>query len=165
MSLSSDLAPRASLLAPWTSLLVKEEMVNFHETLIKVRFNEVDAYRIAWHGHYVAWMEAGRNDLAGRFGLDAAQIADSGYLAPVVVLELKFIRPARFGEELRVRTTLRRTETATLEFVCDMFGEDGKLSASGRTVHALTDRDGVLQYALPQVIAERLQGLMAFLGV
>lgn len=139
--------------------------MNFHETLIKVRFNEVDAYKIAWHGHYVAWMEAGRNDLAGRFCLDAAQIADSGYLAPVVTLELKFIRPARFGEELRVRTTLRRTETATLEFACDVFGEDGKLSASGRTVHALTDKDGVLQYALPQVIAERLHGLMAFLGV
>ena len=133
--------------------------------MIKVRFNEVDSYQVAWHGHYVAWMEAGRNDLAGRFGIDAAQIASAGYLAPVVALELKFIRPARFGEELRVRTTLRRTETATLDFVCRIIGEDGRLSAAGKTVHALTDRDGVLQYALPPVIAGRLQELQSFLGV
>ena len=46
--------------------------MRYHETKITVRFNEIDAYRVAWHGHYVAWMEIGRNALAGRFDLDAA---------------------------------------------------------------------------------------------
>lgn len=133
--------------------------VNFHETAIKVRFNEVDAYRVAWHGHYVAWMEVGRNDLAGRFGLSADQIDAVGYLAPVVSLELKYLRPSRFDEELRVRTWLKRSETATLEFHCAIVGPDGSTRAKGRTVHALTDRDGVLQFTLPPVIRERV-GLM-----
>ena len=137
----------------------------YHETRIKVRFNEVDAYQIAWHGHYVAWMEEARNDLAGRFGIDAAQIAAAGYLAPVVALELKYLRPARYGEQLVVRTRLVRKQTATLEFVCDIYGEDGKLAATGRTVHALTDREGVLQYQLPQPIADRLRALFDHLGV
>jgi len=139
--------------------------VNYHETQIRVRFNEVDAYQIAWHGHYVAWMEEARNELAGRFGVDAAQIAAAGFRAPVVALELNFMRPARFGEKLRVRTTLARKQTATLEFLCDIIGEDGRLTASGRTVHALTDQDGVLQYSMPQPIAQRLGALMGFLGV
>jgi acyl-CoA thioester hydrolase len=139
--------------------------VNYHETQIRVRFNEVDAYQIAWHGHYVAWMEEARNELAGRFGVDAAQIAAAGFLAPVVALELNFMRPARFGEQLRVRTTLARKQTATLEFLCDIIGEDGRLTASGRTVHALTDQDGVLQYSIPKPIAQRLGALMGFLGV
>jgi acyl-CoA thioester hydrolase len=139
--------------------------VNYHETRIRVRFNEVDAYQIAWHGHYVAWMEEARNELAGRFGVDAAQIAAAGFQAPVVALELKFLRPARFGEELQVRTTLARKQTATLEFLCDIIGGDGRLSACGRTVHALTDNDGVLQYTLPQPIAQRLAALLGFLGV
>ena len=39
-----------------SKLKTYEVSVNYHETRIKVRFNEVDAYRIAWHGHYVAWM-------------------------------------------------------------------------------------------------------------
>ncbi len=137
--------------------------MNYHETPITVRFNEVDSYRVAWHGHYVAWMETGRNDLAGRFGLDADQIADAGFFAPVVSLELKFKRPVRFGEELRVRTTPVRTEAATLEFAATIVGGDGKVSASGRTVHVLTDKGGVLQYSLPPVIAERLERLIAHL--
>jgi acyl-CoA thioester hydrolase len=137
----------------------------YHETPIRVRFNEVDAYRIAWHGHYVAWMEEARNDLASRFGIDAAQIQAAGYQAPVVSLELKYLRPARFGEELRVRTTLVRSRTATLQFCCDIVGADGKTVATGRTVHALTDSAGVLQYALPQPVAARLWALYQHLGV
>lgn len=141
-----------------------EAAANYHETRIRVRFNEVDAYRIAWHGHYVAWMEEARNELAGRFGLDAAQIAAAGFQAPVVALELKFLRPARFGEELRVRTTLLPRQTATLVFLSDIIGGDGRLSACGRTVHALTDDEGALQYALPDPIAQRVAELLGFLG-
>ena len=137
--------------------------MKYHETTIKVRFNEVDAYNVAWHGHYVAWMEVGRNDLAGRFELDAGQIAVAGYLAPVVALELKFLRPARFGEELLVQTTLRRTETATLEFVCRIIGRDGQPCATGKTLHALTDKEGQLQYQLPPVIAGRIERLLAWM--
>jgi len=136
--------------------------VKYHETVIKVRFNEVDAYHVAWHGHYVAWMEVGRNDLAGRFGLNADDIAAEGYLAPVVVLELKFLRPTRFDDELRIRTSLRRMETATLEFVCAIIGADGKKCATGRTVHSLTDNNGTLQYSLPPVIRERVERLLAW---
>jgi acyl-CoA thioester hydrolase len=136
--------------------------MRYHETAVKVRFNEIDAFQVAWHGHYVAWMEVGRNDLAGRFGLDAGQIAAAGYIAPVVLLELKYLRPARFGEELRVRTSLRRMETATLEFKADIIGGDGKRCAAGRVVHSLTDESGVMQYTLPPLIRERIEQLLTW---
>jgi acyl-CoA thioester hydrolase len=137
--------------------------MTWHETPLTVRFNEVDAYQVAWHGHYVAWMEVGRNDLAGRFGLDAEQIGAAGYRAPVVTLELQFKRPARFNETLSIGTSVRRAETATLEFLCRISGGDGKVIATGRTVHVLTDDRGVLQYSLPSVIAERVDRMLRHL--
>ena len=137
--------------------------MTWHETPLTVRFNEVDAYQVAWHGHYVTWMEVGRNDLAGRFDLDAEQIGAAGYRAPVVSLELTFKRPARFNERLLIGTTVRKTETATLEFLTRMTGADGSVIATGRTVHVLTDTHGVLLYRLPPVIAERLGRMLASL--
>lgn len=139
--------------------------MKYHETRVRVRFNEVDSYQVAWHGHYVAWMEIGRNDLAGRFDLDADQVADAGFLAPVVALELKYKRPARFNEELRVMTSVRRTETATLEFLCEILGPDGVQRASGRAVLVLTDRNGTLQYSAPPLIRQRIDRMLAYLEV
>lgn len=134
--------------------------MKYHETTVKVRFNEVDAYRIAWHGHYVAWMEIGRNALAGQFGLDAFQLTAAGFLGPVVALELKFLRPACFNDELVIQTTLRRSQAATLEFITNIIGPDGAKYASGTTTHALTDMNGVLQFQLPADISERVNRML-----
>lgn len=135
-----------------------------HETNIKVRFNEVDAYRVAWHGHYVAWMEIGRSDLAGRFGLDAFQLAELGYLGPVVNLEIKYLRPARFNDELKVRTRLIPGESATLVFESIIVDCNGVKLAAGLTTHALTDLDGVLQFQLPASVVERLDAMNTWLA-
>ncbi len=136
--------------------------MRYHETTITVRFNEIDAYQVAWHGHYVAWLEVGRNELAGRFGLDAVQLVAAGYFGPVVNLELKYLRPARFNDHVRIQTTVQRTETPTLEFRTIILGADGQPCARGKTVHALTDLNGVTQYRLPEQIAERFAELLAW---
>lgn len=138
--------------------------MKFHETYLQVRFNEVDAYNMVWHGHYVAWMEVGRNDLAGRFGIDAQQLAELGFLGPVVSLEVKYLSPARFKDEIIVRTSLRPTETATLVFLNEIVAADGRKLATGVTTHALTDMDGVMQFKLPAVISERLANMQQWLG-
>ncbi len=138
--------------------------MSYHETSIKVRFNEVDAYRVAWHGHYVAWMEIGRSELAGKFGLDAFQLAELGFLGPVVNLEIKYLRPARFNDELTIRTRLIPGESATLVFESIIVDCNGVKLASGLTTHAVTSMDGVLQFQLPQIVAERLDAMHTWLG-
>lgn len=137
--------------------------MKYHETKVKVRFNEVDAYQVAWHGHYLVWMEIGRNALAGQYGLDAAQLVAEGFLAPVVALELKFLRPARFNDELTISTSVRRSPTATLQFVTTIAGQDGNKCAAGSTTHALTDLQGLLQFRFSGVIAERIEHMLTCL--
>lgn len=133
--------------------------MTWDETVITVRFNEVDAYQVAWHGHYVGWLEIGRMALARRFGLDPFQLAELGYLGPVVQLEVKYLRPARCNDILTVRTTMASSEVANLIFLSEIIGQDGCRLASGRTVHALTDQQGNLQFRLPSAVAERVEHL------
>lgn len=138
--------------------------MNYHETNIKVRFNEVDAYRVAWHGHYVAWMEIGRSALAGRFGLDAFQLAELGYLGPVVNLEIKYLRPARFNDDLTIRTRIIPGESATLVFESVVVDCNDLKLAVGLTTHALTNMEGVLQFQLPPAVAGRLDAMNLWLA-
>jgi acyl-CoA thioester hydrolase len=138
--------------------------VNWDETEITVRFNEVDAYSVAWHGHYIAWMEVGRNKMAGKFGIDAEQLIKLGFLAPVVKLELKYLKPTRFNEKLKIRTTLKKGETATLEFLSEIIGEDGKLCAKGSTIHVLTDMAGTIQYRLSDNVEKLVHNVIVWAG-
>jgi acyl-CoA thioester hydrolase len=137
--------------------------MRYHETNIIVRFNEIDAYRVAWHGHYVAWMEIGRNALSGQFGLDADQLSVAGFLGPVIDLQLKYLRPARFNDQINIRTRLRPSETATLVFESVLIGPDNRKLLTGLTSHALTDLDGVLQFRMPPLLAERVERMRAWL--
>jgi acyl-CoA thioester hydrolase len=137
--------------------------MRYHETNIIVRFNEIDAYRVAWHGHYVAWMEIGRNALSGQFGLDADQLSVAGFLGPVIDLQLKYLRPARFNDQITIRTRLRPSETATLVFESVLIGPDNRKLLTGLTSHALTDLDGVLQFRMPPLLAERVERMRAWL--
>jgi acyl-CoA thioester hydrolase len=137
--------------------------MRYHETSIIVRFNEIDSYRVAWHGHYVAWMEIGRNALSGQFGLDADQLSAAGFLGPVVDLQLKYLRPARFNDQITIQTRLRPSETATLVFESVLIGPDNRKLLTGLTSHALTDLDGVLQFRMPPLLAERVERMRAWL--
>jgi len=137
--------------------------VRKHETVITVRFNEVDAYRVAWHGHYVSWMEIGRNNLSGQFGLGPDDLLELGYMGPVVSLELKYLRPALFNDIVTIQTTLDDLDAAMLRFRCELLAADGQHLANGVVSHALTDLYGVLQYRLPDEIEQRVAGMRAWL--
>ncbi len=135
-----------------------------HETTVNVRFCEVDPYQVVWHGHYISWFEVGRNGLASRFGLDPEQLRGLSVMAPVVDLSCTFKRPATFGDEVLIRTTMQRCETAKLRF-CYTVIRDGEVLAEGSTTHVLTDLRGVMLYQIPTEVKKRLEEMMGYLGV
>lgn len=136
----------------------------YYDTTIQVRFCEVDAYQVVWHGHYCAWFEIGRNGLAYRFGLDPQQLREIGFMAPVVELVCRFKLPARYGDQVVIRTTMERCETAKLIFHYQLL-RDGDLLAEGSTTHVLTDLGGTMLYRVPNRVKERLERMFAYLGV
>ena len=82
--------------------------MKYHDTNLQVRFYEVDAYGMAWHGHYVGWFEAGRNDLTKRYKMDPLQLKEMNLLAPVVELNCQFKLPATFDDTLIIQTTMEK---------------------------------------------------------
>ena len=140
--------------------------MKYHETLLRVRFHEVDAYSVVWHGHYVAWFEVGRNDLTEQFAMGPSQLKERNLLAPVVELTCQFKLPALCGDRLVVQTTMLRTEVAKLVFDYRIVHQgNGKLLATGSTTHVLTALNGNLQYRVPPEILERLEAMMAYLEI
>ena len=140
--------------------------MKYHETTIQVRFYEVDAYGVVWHGHYVGWFEVSRNELTEKFDMGPLQLKEKNLLAPVVELNCEYKFPATFGESLLVQTTMERTEVAKLIFHYRVLSQrDGKVLATGSTTHVLTDLNGNLFYRVPPDILEKIEEMRAYLEV
>ncbi|MCJ7784291.1 MAG: acyl-CoA thioesterase [Desulfobacterales bacterium] len=140
--------------------------MRYHKTSLQVRFYEVDAYGVVWHGHYVGWFEAGRNDLTQRYQMGPLQLKERNLLAPVVDLDCQFKLPATFGSSLIIQTTMERTEVAKLIFryrVVDQ--ENEKVLATGSTTHVLTDLKGNLLYRVPPEVLEKIEAMRKYLEV
>lgn len=76
------------------------------QTELVVPFFDVDSMDVVWHGHYVKYFEVARCALLDTLGHNYTQMRDSGYAWPVVDLQVRYVRPAVFGQRLNLRADL-----------------------------------------------------------
>lgn len=73
----------------------------------KVQYSDTDSYKVAWHGSYLRWMEAGRVDWLYLIGVDIKKLdEDFNTVMPVVGLQIKYHRSAKLLEDVIVETTV-----------------------------------------------------------
>ncbi|MCC7005518.1 MAG: acyl-CoA thioesterase [Ottowia sp.] len=86
-------------------------MLNLTTTVeIEIPFHDVDAMEVAWHGHYLKYFELARCALLRKFNYDYPQMQASGYLWPIVECHLRYVRPAIYGQTIRVQASLLEYE-------------------------------------------------------
>lgn len=138
--------------------------MKYDETEVRVRFNEVDSWGMAWHGHFIAWFEIGRMALLSKFHLLPTDFTQMGYITPVVDLKCQFKEPALLDEELLIRTTVLKPTKAALTFQFEILRKgDGKLLATGEETQVLLTLDGRMLFFIPQELKEKLKPLFDYL--
>jgi acyl-CoA thioester hydrolase len=137
--------------------------MKYDETEVVVRFQEVDEWGIAWHGHYVGWFEVGRMELLRKFDLLPRQFMEMGFIAPVVKLQCDFKEPARSGDYIVIRSTVLKPEKAALTFCFEIYRRnDQKLLAKGETLQVLMTTEGKLLYYFPEEIKSKIDNMIHY---
>ena len=118
---------------------------------LDVRFSEVDAMQIVWHGSYALYFEDAREAFGAHYGLSYHTIADAGYYAPLVDLEFHYRRPIVYGDRPLITITYVPTEAAKLIFDYVITDEtDGEVIATGRSVQVFLDSNLNLMWTAPE---------------
>lgn len=116
----------------------------------RVRFNEVDALGVVWHGHYASYFEDARIAFGDRYGFNYQLMRDSGIAAPVKQMRVDYEAPLRFGQVCDIMAVLFWNEAARLNFEYVITGEDSQVYTRGCTVQLFVTLDGgELLYAKP----------------
>ncbi len=128
------------------------------ETLIEVPFHDVDVMEVAWHGHYVKYFELARCVLLRQLDYDYPQMRDSGFAWPVVECYVKYVRPARYGQQLKARAVLREWENR-LRFDYEIRdAASGERLTKGYTIQVAVDiSSGELQFVSPDCLIARVE--------
>jgi acyl-CoA thioester hydrolase len=98
---------------------------------------------VVYYANYFVWFEVGRADLLRSLGWSYREMEHAGVSLPVIEAHCQYRRPARYDDELEVRTEGRMLSPVRMEFVYQVVRrEDQSIAASGRTVHASLDSAG-----------------------
>jgi acyl-CoA thioester hydrolase len=110
---------------------------------IRVRYADTDAMGVAYHANYFVWFEVGRCELLRQQGWSYREMEESGVRLPVIAASGEFVKPARYDEELEVRSTATLLSPVRIAFDYEIVRQaDDTLLARGRTVHAAVDARG-----------------------
>ena len=122
---------------------------------VQVRFSEVDSIKMVWHGHYITYMEDAREAFGRKYGLEYMYIYDSGYLAPMFDIKMRYHQIATVDDVLLVTITCRSTKGAKLVFDYEIHKEsDNALVFTAESTQLFTTREGVFEPSCPSFLAE-----------
>ncbi len=114
--------------------------MKINETKIKVRYAETDQMGVVHHSRYYPWFEVGRTELFASGGKTYGDMEKEGVMMPLVETRCRYIIPARYEDELIIKTKVASLSGVKIEFEYDVIRQsDGTLLAKGYTLMAFTD--------------------------
>lgn len=107
------------------------------ETRLRVRYAETDKMGVVYHSNFIVWFEVGRVELLRQLGFNYRdmEIEDDCHIA-VVDIRCRYKLPARYDDEVVVRTRLKNVRESLLHFSYEVLrAADNTLLAEGETTH------------------------------
>jgi acyl-CoA thioester hydrolase len=122
------------------------------ELLVRVNYSEVDQMGVVYHARYVVWLDMARTEHLRLAGTSYREVEESGYRLAVGELTVRFRRPARYDDLVRVRCWVREVASRRVTFGYAI--EDsasGALLATASTAMMVLDA-GMAPARLPEPI-------------
>ena len=113
------------------------------ETRLRVRYAETDQMGVVYYANYLVWMEVGRVELCKACGFNYRDMErDDGILLVVAEANCRYRSPARFDDEVVVKTWIEEAGRRMVTFAYEMrVAEDGRQLATGFTRHIFVSRE------------------------
>jgi len=111
------------------------------EVRLRVRYAETDQMGVVYHANHFIWFEVGRVELLRQLGFSYRDMEENdGCFIAVVDARCRYKAPARYDDEVIVRTHLRNVRESLVHFGYELLRvSDGVLLAEGETTHIVTD--------------------------
>ena len=125
---------------------------------IKVRYCETDQMGLVHHGSYINYFEEARISWISNLGFSYSEMEKSGIILPVSKLNVSYLRPAYFDDELVVNVELAELPTSRLIFNYTIKNKD-EVVVTGTTVLAFLNKETKKPVRCPGYLLEKVTPL------
>ena len=125
---------------------------------IKVRYCETDQMGLVHHGSYINYFEEARISWISNLGFSYSEMEKSGIILPVSKLNVSYLRPAYFDDELVVNVELAELPNSRLIFNYTIKNED-EIIVTGTTVLAFLNKETKKPVRCPDYMLEKVTPL------
>ena len=121
------------------------------QVALRVRYAETDQMGVVYHSNYFIWFEVGRVEFLRDLGFSYREMeSEEGCHIAVVDARCRYKAPARYDDELVVRTHLKNVRESLVHFGYELVrSADGLLLAEGETTHVVINRE-MKKTAIPE---------------
>ena len=111
---------------------------------------------VVYYANYFVWFEVGRTELLRSLGWSYREMEADGVGLPVIEAHCDYRQPARYDDELEIRTKGELISAVRVAFEYEVVRRsDDVITAIGRTVHAAVNNGG-----RPCRLPERVRALL-----
>ena len=125
---------------------------------IKVRYCETDQMGLVHHGSYINYFEEARIAWISNLGFSYSEMEKSGIILPVSKLNVSYLRPASFDDDLLVSVELAELPTSRLIFNYTIKNEE-EVIVTGTTVLAFLNKETKKPVKCPDYMLEKVTPL------
>jgi acyl-CoA thioester hydrolase len=131
------------------------------EAITKIQFYDVDAMQVVWHGNYARYLELARCALLEKIGYSYPEMARSGYFWPIVDMRIKYVRPVRMAQQIRLTATLLEYENRLrIDYRIVDVASGELLSKAQTTQLAVAIGTGQLEFNSPSELVDKVRVLL-----
>lgn len=114
-------------------------MIN--KTNIEVRYQETDQMGIVYHANYLIWFEIGRTKFIEQLGFKYAEMEKENIVSPVADLQIKYIKPAKYGDHITIETSLKVYNGIRTVYKYNIYNQNNELLARGTSTHVVVEKE------------------------
>jgi len=127
-----------------------------HHTFLRVRYSETDQMGFVYYGNYAAYFEVARVEALRSLGISYKSLEENGILMPVKHYEISYLRPARYDEQLQIKTTIKEIPKSEILFEYETLNEKKEIINKAKTSLVFLNASKMRPIRAPQLIIDAL---------
>ena len=123
---------------------------------LRVRYAETDPMKYVYYGNYAAYFEVARVELFRELGMAYEAIEQRGIWLPVSQFSVKYLKPARYDQLLKIHTYIRKIPGVKIEFDYEIYNESKEKITEAKTTLFFLDAEKNKVISCPDFLMELL---------